>query len=162
MIIGGLANSIYGIPRQTFDIDIKFSLSENEINDFIRILVEEVSIIPENPLSFLKETGVIPVEVSGVRVDLIMINLPYEQEALRRSKRQTIYSVDAYITSAEDLIIQKAISPRQRDWMDIEGIVENNGSTLDWSYILFHVKQLSEFLVDPSIYSKMEHLKSAN
>jgi hypothetical protein len=31
MIIGGIANSIYGNPRQTFDIDIKINLEEIEI-----------------------------------------------------------------------------------------------------------------------------------
>ena len=161
MVIGGIATSIYGIPRQTFNIDIKFSLAGKKIEEFLSILASVTSIVPEDPITFIKETGVVPIELNGVRIDLILARLPFEQESLQRSKKQTVFGVDIIITSIEDLIIQKAISPRGKDWMDIEGIVENHGSELDWSYTLEHIKQLSEFLADTTIYSKIKKLKDA-
>jgi hypothetical protein len=33
MVIGGIANSIYGRPRQTFDIDIKIAIEETQLAD---------------------------------------------------------------------------------------------------------------------------------
>jgi hypothetical protein len=161
MIIGGIANSIYGIPRQTYAIDIKFNLVEIKIENFINDLLAVGSIVVENLVTFLHETGVIPIDVGDVRVDLILASLPFEQEALQRSKKQTIYGIEVNVTRAKGLIIQKAISPRNKDWMDIEGILDNQKSNLDWKYILHHVKQLSEFLADSPIYSKIEKLKDA-
>jgi hypothetical protein len=161
MLIGGLANSIYGIPRQTFDIDIKIILDDNKKKSILCELAKVAVIIPADPLSFLQQTGVIPVEVASVKVDLVIITLPYEHEALRRVKKVTMFDVDVNVTSAEDLIIQKSISPRNKDWLDIEGIIDNMGKDLDWAYILFQIKQLSEFLTDSDIYSKIEKLKDA-
>jgi Nucleotidyltransferase of unknown function (DUF6036) len=161
MLVGGLANSIYGIPRQTFDIDIKLVLEEHKSKEFFSELVKVAAIIPADPLTFLHDTGVIPVEIAGVRIDLVNATLPYEQESFRRIKKEKMFGIEVMVTSAEDLIIQKAISPRNKDWLDIEGIIENMGKNLDWTYILFHVKQLSGFLTDSGIYSRIEKLKDA-
>ena len=161
MLIGGLANSIYGIPRQTFDIDIKIILDEKKNKTFFSALAKVAAIIPEDPSLFLHQTGVIPVEVAGVRVDLVPAVLPYELEAFKRIRKETIFGIEVTVSSAEDLIIQKAISPRNKDWLDIEGIIENMGKNLDWTYILFHIKQLSGFLADSVIYNKIEKLRDA-
>ena len=49
MIFGGIANSIYGNPRQTFDIDVKISVtSENDKVDFIEQLRKVAVVLPED------------------------------------------------------------------------------------------------------------------
>ena len=108
MVFGGIANSVYGNPRQTFDIDIKFSLeSKDQIEPFLQKLKEIATIIPNNPLEFLNQTSVIPVEVDDVRVDLVIGELPFEKEAIGRSRYLDFLGARIKVCLPEDLIIQK-------------------------------------------------------
>lgn len=50
------------------------------------------------------------------------------------------------VASAEDLIIHKAISERERDWTDIEGILTRQGEALDETYILGWLTQFGQAL----------------
>jgi len=155
MIIGGLANGIYGQSRQTFDIDVKIILSDENLPEFLNKISHSGKVLPEDPIQFVKETGVIPVDLNGVRIDFILANLDFEKEAIIRSKHRDISGIKAPVTTAEDLIIQKCISVRDRDWMDIRGIIINQNKNLDWDYLLKHVKDFSEFLSNPEILAKI-------
>jgi hypothetical protein len=161
MIFGGIANTIYGSPRQTFDIDIKILLeSEKEVNAFTDRLGSFAKIIPEKPLHFLKETCVLPVIVNDIRVDFVIANLPYEKEAVKRSQLIETFGISVYVCQPEDLIIQKAVSTRSKDWLDIEALIENQRQLLDWDYIMKHIKELSVFLERPGMHSKIVELKN--
>ncbi|MCK4755277.1 MAG: hypothetical protein KAS58_08585, partial [Calditrichia bacterium] len=94
MIIGGIANSFYGNPRQTFDIDIKIDLDEQRVNGFIDQLSSIGKLVAENPIAFLEETSVIPVDIDKVRIDLVRCRLPFEIEAIRRSERKNIFGLN--------------------------------------------------------------------
>ena len=162
MIFGGIANSIYGNPRQTFDIDIKVNIQgEDSIGRFIKNCSKVSTILVENPQKFVHDSGVLPLKLNDVRVNIVFANLPYELEAIEKSLSREIFGIKANVSRAKDLIIQKAISPRDKDWMDIKGIIENQKKSLDWNYILKHTKDLSAFLADPSIYKKLVDLKDA-
>jgi hypothetical protein len=115
MIIGGIANSFYGNPRQTFDIDIKIDLDEQRVNGFIDQLSSVGTLAAEDPIAFLEETSVIPVDIDNVRIDLVRCRLPFEIEAIRRGERKNIFGLNVIVCTAEDLIIQKAVSVRDKE-----------------------------------------------
>jgi hypothetical protein len=119
------------------------------------------TILVKNPHEFIQETGVLPIKMKDVRIDIVFANLPYELEAIEKSIKKEIFGIKASITRPEDLIIQKAISQRDKDWMDIKGVIENQKKDLDWDYIIKHAKELGAFLADPSIYQKLIDLKDA-
>ena len=161
MIFGGVANSIYGNPRQTFDVDIKIIMeSEQDRTNFIDKIGSFSTIQSENPLQFIRETNVLPVEINNIRVDIVFAELPYEIEAVHRSSPKEIFGVMLKICQMEDLIIQKAISTREKDWLDIYTVIKLNKEKLDWSYLLKHCKELADFLADPSIYQRMLEQKN--
>ncbi len=161
MVFGGIANSLYGNPRQTFDIDIKFFLkSEKELKPFIEHLSKAGKIIPANPEAFIKDTNVIPVDIHDVRIDLVFAELPFEKEAIQRSKIMTFFDVNIKTCTPEDLVIQKVISTREKDLADINYIIENMRNELDWNYMLKHCKDLSVFLDTPEIYDKVKSLQN--
>lgn len=160
MIIGGIANSFYGNPRQTFDIDIKIDLDEQRVNGFIDQLSSVGTLAAEDPIAFLEETSVIPVDIENVRIDLVRCRLPFEIEAIRRGERKNIFGLNVIVCTAEDLIIQKAVSVRDKDWMDISAIIRLQNTLLDWGYLMQHVKDLSVFLDDPEIWKRIEKLKN--
>jgi len=161
MVFGGIANSIYGNPRQTFDVDIKFSLeSKDELEQFIEELKSIAILLPDEPIQFIKETNVIPIEIDDVRVDLVVADLPFEIEAIQRSRYVDFSNTKIKVCLPEDLIIQKAVSTREKDWLDIRTIIENQSDKMDWNYLLKHCKDLSNFLSKPEIYNQIKKWKN--
>ena len=157
MIFGGIANTFYGSPRQTFDIDIKVILKgEDKIRRLISRLESVGTVIPENPVSFIHETGVLPVEIAGVRVDIVFATLPFEERAISRRRSARVMGVNVKICSLEDLIIQKAVSIREKDWMDIQTIIRIKKEEMDWEYLIANCRELADLLNRPDIYSKIE------
>ena len=161
MIFGGMALASYGCPRQTFDIDIKMILPAGQkgYQNLIEIFRTVSTILPEAPEEFLEKTNVLPVEIENVRFDLVVAELPFEKEAVRKSKRAIIAGVEVNVCTPEDFIIQKAISSREKDWMDIRMVVEQQLEKLDWSYVMKHCRDLSEFMNDSDIMNKLNKFK---
>lgn len=163
MLLGGIAASYYGKPRQTFDIDIKIQLKQDmDIRGFVDSLINIYTVIPEEPEQFFEEMNVLPVEVEGVRIDFILATLPFEIVAIEKSVIRDVYSVKVPMCTPEDLIIQKAVSTRNKDWVDIETVAEVQAGSLDWKYILSHLSDLSRFLDDSTIMEKIERIKGAS
>ena len=161
MVFGGIANSIYGNPRQTFDVDIKFSLeSKDKLEQFVEELKSIAILLPDEPIQFIKETNVIPIEIDEVRVDLVVADLPFEIEAIQRSRYVDFSNTKIKVCLPEDLIIQKAVSTREKDWFDIRTIIENQSDKMDWNYLLKHCKDLSNFLSKPEIYNQIKKWKN--
>ncbi|MEA3495987.1 MAG: nucleotidyltransferase [Bacteroidota bacterium] len=158
MIFGGIANSIYGNPRQTFDIDIKIKI-DKDISDFIDSLAKKSTILVDNPISFVKETNVLPVEIDKIKVDIVFAELEFEINAIENAKTFDYLGVKMKVCSVEDFIIQKAISTRQKDWMDIETIISLKNDEINWDYLLKHIKELAVFLANDNILTNILKFK---
>ncbi len=157
MIFGGIANSIYGNPRLTFDVDIKFLLErEGEMERFLAGIASIGVILPEDPKGFMEETNVLPVDIDGVRTDLVKAELPFEKEAIARSRTIDFHGTTIKVCTAEDLIIQKAVSTREKDWLDIKCIIENRHDRMNRRYLLKHCEELSRFLARKGIYDRIK------
>jgi len=142
MVFGGIANSIYGNPRQTFDVDIKFYLeSKYEMEQFVEELKAVSTLLPDE------------------RVDLVVADLPFEIEAIQRSRYVDFSNTKIKVCLPEDLIIQKAVSTREKDWLDIRNVIENQRDKMDWNYLLKHCKDLSVFLNNNQIYNRIKKWK---
>ena len=156
MVFGGIANAIYGNPRQTYDIDIKIHIENNSLNNFIKKIQSIGKIVPSAPHQFIKDTNVLPIEINGVRIDIVLANLPFEKEAIKRSQRLSYKNSEMNVCTLEDFIIQKAVSERDKDWNDIEKVIKLNKDNINWDYLLTHCKKLSNFLSRSDILDKIE------
>jgi len=162
MVIGGFANLVWGVPRTTMDVDITVRVAEQDLPEFLKAIGKKFSILPDNPLDFVKETRVLPVQTStGIRVDLILAGLPYEEWALGRAREVTIQGHPVRICSPEDLVIHKIISTRPRDLEDVEGIFRQQGSKLDFVYMDPIVHELAEALGRSDLTEFYEALKKS-
>jgi hypothetical protein len=160
-IIGGIANSYYSEPRQTFDIDIKIILNiEKEFKKFIDEISKISKLLVKEPDDFVKKTMVVPIEISGVKIDILVASLPYEIYAINNSVLVDFEGFKINILKANDIIIHKAISEREKDWFDIKGIIKNKKNILDWDYILKNVKELSDWLGNSDFYNKLIEIKN--
>jgi len=61
--------------------------------------------------------------------------------------------------SAEDLVVFKACADRDKDWVDVEGVLIRQAKTLDWHYIRTHLTQLAELKDAPELVDKLERLR---
>lgn len=160
MLFGGIASSIYGNPRQTFDIDLKIAAESVEpIENFIEKLKLIAVIIPQDPLQFIRDTNVLPIEIYNIRIDIVFANLPFEINAINHSRTVNYQELVLKICTLEDLIIHKAISTRLKDWADIETLISCNSESIDWDYLLNYCEELSAFLCQPEIIEKIKQLK---
>ena len=144
MVIGGFANLHWGRPRLTQDIDVTIQVEPAQVPGLISALAKEYEILVPDPAAFIHEMGVLPArDRSGVRVDLILAGLAYEEEAIRRAVSLTISGREVKICSAEDLIVHTLASERPRDRVDVEGVIQRQQHGLDLTYLDDRVRELA-------------------
>lgn len=132
MIGGGIANSYWGLPRSTTDIDFvvpMFYGSEKDAllraEDELKRKGWEIKADAGRPLIAEKPT---------VRLDFWSIKSIYDKERFERRINVKLGDFDIWITTPEDLILQKLMWYRSKDVEDIKGILARQDK-LDWNYI---------------------------
>ena len=139
VIIGGLAVSLYGEPRATFDIDVNVLLEKENLDNFLKISKKNGFYpIPSQVKSFIKKTAVIPMRFRrrGIinNCDIIIAENPIEIAAIKRGKIKNIWSLKVRFATPEDLIIHKLTSNRPKDLEDARSILMRQDK-LDVKYI---------------------------
>lgn len=154
MVIGGLANLRWGEPRSTLDIDVTVDASDDEVLELAGALG---TVLVDEPRAFLERARVLPIRLpDGTTLDLIAATLPFERDAVARAVTGTLEGTELPICSAQDLILHKVISSRERDLSDVEGILRRQGDTIDVDGLRTAVAGLSADLEDPSILERFE------
>ena len=152
MVIGGLANLVWGTPRATVDVDVTVWVDENDMAAFVEGLVERFHVVPENPVSFIAETNVLPVDSpGGTRIDIIFGQLPFEKTAIARARLVDIAGVAARVCRPEDLILHKIVSERPQDLQDVRGIIQRHRGDLDKGYLDPRVRELASLIERPEM-----------
>lgn len=151
-IIGGIALSQWGVIRVTRDVDIKV-LVPNTDYSAARIALHAAfptsahNQIPTNPL-------IVSVTIQDITVNFLLALPGYEELIIERAVRRDLDGWKAWICSAEDLIIQKVIAGRGKDWLDVEALLIEQRGKLDEAYVEDWLSQFaealekSEFLID--------------
>ena len=156
-VIGGIANQIWGQARFTYDIDIKALVPDSDYKRFRKTLTKAFPEpgrpdLPMNPL-------IVSVKVGEIIVDFLLSTPGYEEQLVKRAIRYKFEDLSLWICTAEDLIIQKAIAGRSKDWQDIEGIVIEQNTKLDQDYLEDWLKQFAEVLDNPDILKHYRNIQ---
>ncbi len=152
MLIGGIANLVWGEPRATLDVEASLLVEDTEWPHLIDALRRTFRIVPKHPLAFLRDTHVLPIETAeGIRIDLIWARLPYEQKAIARARMEEVAGQRVRVCRPEDLVIHKIISDRSKDREDVRAIIRQQGSRLDRPYLTQAVRKLSRALDQPDL-----------
>ncbi len=160
VIIGGIAASLLGKPRFTADIDGLILLPEKELAGILKKAKSyELSPRITGVLEFAKNNRVILLKhrVSGINIDLAIGLLPFEIEAVKRSRTCKIGKIRLSLPAPEDLIIMKAVAHRPRDLEDIRSVLETQ-SNLDFRRIIRCVKEFSKILDMPELLTDLKDL----
>jgi len=143
-IIGGIAQSQWGTPRYTHDVDLKV-LVPNINYDAVRTALRAAfpnrarEHVPENPL-------IVAVDIDGIIVDFLLALPGYEELIIERAVQRDLGGWTAWICSAEDLIIQKVVAGRPKDWLDVEDLLHIQRGQLDEAYLEEWLTQFAEVL----------------
>jgi hypothetical protein len=58
------------------------------------------------------------------------------------------------------LAVQRWGEPREKDWLDIDGIIVRQDSQLDWSYVRTQLAPLAELKDAPELVDKLERRRA--
>jgi hypothetical protein len=161
MVIGGHANALWGEPRSTLDIDVTVWLEDEQIPELVEGLSPEFTVLVTDAVGFVRETRVLPLDAAGgLRVDVIFGLLPFEEDAIRRAVPIEVGGQQVRFVTAEDLILLKIVSTRDRDLEDVRGIVRRRLKKLDVGYLEPRIRELATLLERPQILDVWEDAKT--
>lgn len=159
LVIGGIANAVWGRPRATRDVDFKVLIGERTIGEFVTLVGTRFKFRVPDPVAFAQRAYVVPIYASNhIGVDLGIGFLPYEEQAVEKAVVTEYSGVTFPVCTAEDLIIHKAISERGKDWDDIEGVLARQGDRLDQAYIVRWLTQFAQALERPELVQRYRDL----
>ena len=157
--IGGLAVQRWGQPRMTADVDVTVVTGFGSEEPFVDTLLAQLQPrIPDSRQFALEHRTLLVRASNGVDVDIALGAMPFEERAAQRASGFDLGGAVVTTCSAEDLIVHKAFANREKDWLDIAGIVTRQGASLDRDQIWAELSPLLELRDDPTIEPRLRKL----
>lgn len=150
--IGGLAVLRWGEPRLTRDIDLTVLAGFGAEEPVVNGLFDRFEARIDDARQFALHNRVALLRaVNGVPIDVALGALDFEQRAVERASLWDVKEAQLLTCCAEDLIVHKAFAGRDRDWLDVEGIVIRQGEYLDSGLVLRELAPLAALKDDDTI-----------
>ena len=161
MLTGSMVSNYWGIPRTTHDLDFVVQLPPDAIPRLARefqqgfyLDVAAIYSAYEPPFQF----NAIDTR-SALKVDfwLLRSDSPFEMLMFQRRLRTPLFGEDAWICTAEDVILHKlywdTLSPSERQRGDAAGVVAVQGDALDTGYLRTQAASLGVSLMLEALLS---------
>ncbi len=155
-LIGGIALAQWGVVRATYDVDFKVLVPNNEyfvVRDALRGAFPERARpeVPQNPL-------IVDVIVGGIVIDFLLALPGYEEEIVEHAVQRDLNGWSAWVCSAEDLIIQKVVAGRDKDWLDVEALLFEQHHAFDQAYVDNWLMEFAEALDNGDLLTRYKRL----
>ena len=157
-VIGGVAASVVGRARATRDVDALVFLEADDWEGRLRSISNfGLKLRRPDAVEFAKRARVLLLHHPSTQmdIDVSLGALPFELEAVRRASSVTVHQVGIKMAAPEDLVVMKALPGRDRDWRDIEGILDANPG-LDLRRARRHLRGLAEAIDSPDVAEQFE------
>ncbi len=142
MVVGSLSSNYYGIPRSTKDIDIVAQLAAVPPREIVSRLGTRYRLQPQSSFETITSTVryIIDALDGPFQIELFQLSDDaHDQERFRRRIRKKIFGRDAFLPTAEDVVITKLnwASSREKgkDVEDVRSVIAVQAGSLDWDYI---------------------------
>jgi len=144
--IGGLAVLRWGEPRLTRDVDLTVVCAYGSEDSVIDPLLELFASRIDDARPFALRHRVLLLQAANaIPIDIALGALPFEERAAERASRWQIEDDLRLLTCGpEDLVVHKVFAGRDRDWLDVEGVIERRRATLDRQLIHAELRPLLE------------------
>ncbi len=140
MLVGDSSSNLDGVPRATDDADVVIEFGSFNIVEFCQQLGAEFAL--DRQIMMEGFTGsvrnIVHFRPTGFDIEVFRLgNGPHHRERFARRRRQHVPDCrcDAWVATAEDVVIQKLRWARRKDLDDVVNLLAVSGSTLDWAYI---------------------------
>jgi len=149
-ILGGWGALIHDVPRPTYDVDFTIGVSRSDLPSLFDAAEELGYTVPAAyRAGWIDSVGGIPFVKFGVAIadrcvdiDVFLAESTYLQTVLTRRQREVVEDdEEAWIVTAEDLIILKVLSGRPRDAIDVQDVLFIQGD-LDRDYMRHWAEKL--------------------
>jgi hypothetical protein len=160
-IIGGLAVIRWGEPRGTKDVDFTLLVQLKKQRAIVKQLLRDFKPRIDDAEAFAIENRVVLCYASNdVEIDIALGAPGFEEQVIARSTPFAFRPRCSLVTaSAEDIIVLKAIADRDRDWIDVRGILVRQGHKLNWDYIDIELAPLCELKEDLTPMERLNDLR---
>ena len=158
--IGGVAVQRWGEPRLTADVDLTLLTGFGFEAPFVDALLAGFRPrLPDARAFALANRTLLVFAANGTPIDISLGAMPFEERAVQRSSPFDVGDGVVLTTcSAEDLIVHKAFAAREKDWLDVRGIVVRRGARLDRALVWLELTPLLELKGDPSIAERLREV----
>lgn len=133
---GAIALAFSAEPRSTVDVDVTLFLDPARIGDILDVLARiGCEFDQATAAASLIEHGFCRTVYRSVRVDVFLPTIPFYELARQRRVRATIGDQPLFTWNAETLAVFKMMFFRGKDLIDVERILEVQGSKFDRSWV---------------------------
>lgn len=142
VIVGSFASNIYGIVRSTKDADIVIQAAPGQFKSLMSSLGPDFVRDPQ--LQFETVTGtkkhLVREPESGFEIEFFELSDdPHDQQRFARRRKLTVLDHDAWVLTAEDVLVTKLNwlhrINRKKDLLDVENVIAVQADALDWPYV---------------------------
>ena len=151
---GGLALAVYGIPRETGDVDCVLLASSVEATKQLLTSALQNSIVPIDAMDFgaivLTRVTVLPGELqkkSYMGLNMVDLIVPkdqaYSQRILARAVTGPFLGREVTVVAPEDFVLLKCLSAREQDLFDVQKVLEVLGDRMDLDLIQNEINNLA-------------------
>jgi len=143
MVVGSFSSNRYGVPRATQDADIVLNIISPDRERLFAALPESFAIDPQVGFEMITGTWRQLIKLPEIPFTIELFELssdPHDQSRFERRRKLTLLSREAWLPSAEDVIVQKLRwckrAKRGKDFDDVVSVLGVQGpDSLDWRYI---------------------------
>lgn len=156
--IGGVAVQRWGEPRFTGDADMTLLTGFGEEERFAVALLENFTPRRPDALGFALANRVLLLRAANhIPLDVALGGLPFEENSIRRASAFVFPTRQSLTTcSAEDLVVHKVFAAREKDWLDVDGILARQRGRLDLDLIRSELKPLLALQEKPESLARLE------
>jgi hypothetical protein len=131
VVLGGIAVRAYSIPRATYDVDFSLSIDVDRLPDLFDDIERLGYSVPDAYRGgWLDSVGGMPmvkvrfyVEGKSIDADVFINQTEFQQCVMSRRVLTDVEGQDAYVVTAEDLILFKLIADRPRDRIEVSDLL---------------------------------------
>lgn len=133
---GALAYGYWGAARGTKDVDLNVFVEAAGSERVLKTLKSHgMDVDVEEGVRRAAEGAYVVGYVDGVTVDLFFNSIPLHLSAAKRTVIVDFLGKPARVLSAEDLAVLKLLFFRAKDKLDVERLIQLQGSRLDRDYV---------------------------
>ncbi len=159
--IGGIAVQRWGEPRFTHDADLTLLSGFGSEELFIDELLGQFKPRSVGERNAALQNRVVRLRASNeVPLDVALGALPFEERTIGRASSWRVRGPQPSLVtcSAEDLIVHKAFAGRDRDWLDVQGVLKRHGRKLKVEQIWEELRPLVALKEEPEILVKLQKI----